>query len=88
MIRPSLMVVVLALAGCHNACQDICFKMQRYAESECGLVVDEGDLDACLDAQAGSNSRDQRAVCRDYNTERDIADEWGCEELQDYFESQ
>lgn len=81
-------VALLVLSGCHNACQDICVKMKNYAESECGLVVADDDLATCIDAQAGAASREQRAVCRDYNTQGDIADEWGCEELADYFDAE
>jgi hypothetical protein len=75
----------LALTSCHNACQDICFDMRDYAEQKCDMVVPDGDLDACLAGEAGDNSSDDRQACRQYNNQRSIDEEWGCDELRDYF---
>lgn len=81
----SLLVACVLLSGCHNACQDICFEMRDYAEQKCGMVVNDGDLDACLQQEAGSGSRDDRQACRQFNSQHHIDEEWGCDELNDYF---
>lgn len=81
----SLIFSLLLLTSCHNACQDICYEMRDYAENKCGMVVDDGDLDACLQQEAGSASRDDRQACRQYNSQHHIEEEWGCDELQAYF---
>lgn len=71
-------------AGCDNSCQQICDRMANYAE-DCGIDVSREDVQACKDAQAGSASRDDRAVCRENNGRSDIRDEWDCEEVGAYF---
>lgn len=84
------LVVVLAvgastlLASCDNSCQQICDRMARYAE-ECDIEVSKEDIQACKDAQAGSNSSEDRAACRENNSGSDIRDEWECSELRAYF---
>jgi hypothetical protein len=79
-------IALLPLGACRNSCQQVCVEMAKYAEDECGLTVPDEQIDACIDAQAGDASRDNRGVCRDYGNPSSIEQEWGCEELADYFD--
>jgi hypothetical protein len=72
------------LAGCDNACQQVCDQMAAYAE-DCGISVSDDEVEACKDAQAGSASRDDRSVCRDVNSRRVIEEEWTCDDLSAYW---
>ena len=73
------------LAGCHNACQDICVEMARYAEDECGYTIPDADVDACIEAQKESTPEDRQA-CRQNGNAGTIETEWGCDELENYFD--
>jgi len=78
------LAALLAAPGCTNACGRICKQMADYAE-ECGLTVTDAELDECLEAQAGKESRDDRAACREYNDPEVIRQEWSCDDLEDYW---
>lgn len=78
-------VLPAVIAGCDNSCQQICDRMAAYAENECGLTVTKEDVDLCKDEQAGKASRDDRAICREFNGRQTIEEEWDCEELSAYW---
>ncbi len=78
-----LLGAALLASGCRNACQKICKDMAEYAE-ECGYTVTDEDLKECYKSQKGSESRDDRAVCRAFNDEEQLRAEWSCEDLEDY----
>lgn len=77
--------LALLLPGCNNACQDICLEMARFAERNCGITVPDDEVDACIEAQAGEASKDDRQACREFGNQSSIEEEWGCEELESYF---
>lgn len=84
----AVILAVLALpalaSGCDNSCQQVCDRMAKYAE-ECGLPVSRDDISACKDAQAGKESRDDRAFCREFNGQKIIEEEWDCNDLRAYW---
>ena len=73
------------LAGCQNPCQDLCNDMANFARTECDIDVPDAQVDACIDAQDATDDRDALRVCRQFDSSRDIEEEWGCEELERYF---
>ena len=84
-LRAASFVMAAFIAGCDNSCQQICDRMAAYAENECGLTVTKEDIELCKDEQAGAASRDDRAVCRQFNSKKTIQAEWDCEELSAYW---
>ena len=72
------------VGGCHNSCQQICSKMRKYAE-ECGISVSQDELSACFERQAGSESKPDRPICREYGDLDTIKQEWSCEDVEDYW---
>lgn len=73
---------VAALTGCHNACQDTCKEMARYAE-ECGYTVNDDQVKACIDDFSRSNTeKEDREHCAE-NIDN-IRNEWSCEEAGRY----
>ncbi|TNE84539.1 MAG: hypothetical protein EP330_29055 [Deltaproteobacteria bacterium] len=80
-----LLVLTLALlGGCQNSCQQICSRMARFAE-DCGHTVPQAQIQACIDAQAGAASADDRATCREFGSLSDIEAEWTCDDVAVYF---
>ncbi len=77
-------LIALTTAACDNSCQQVCDRMARYA-SDCDLDVTSDDIKECKAAQAGAESRDDRAVCREYNGSSTIRDEWECDDVRAYF---
>jgi hypothetical protein len=87
-MRKLAVLLVLLASGCHNACQDVCHTMANYAENECGYTISDGDLDACFDRMAGKNLEDgARKACRQFGSKSDIDENFGCDELADYFDA-
>lgn len=85
MIRLFLVTVgLLAATACRNACQDICPRMKAYAE-DCGFEVSQDELRTCIQEQSGSNSSDDRAICRQEGSRSTLREEWTCEDLSDYW---
>ncbi len=76
--------IVSALSGCRNACQQICPLMAAYAR-DCGHEVSSAEVSACVAAQSGSASSDDRAVCREAGSRSVIREEWTCDDLSDYW---
>lgn len=78
--------LVAQLAGCQNACQELCGRMADYA-AECGLPpVSDAEMDACIQRQQGSAlDKGDRGVCRQFNDPSIIRSQWQCEDLSDYF---
>jgi hypothetical protein len=87
-LRMPMVAIVLALAGCKNSCQELCEVMADFAADECGLVVTPQEIDACIESQAGKDNKEDRATCREFGSAEKIREEWGCEELEDYFDAQ
>ena len=83
---PALFGIAVLASGCHNACQKTCKEMAEYAE-ECGFTVSDDALKDCYKGQAGSASREDRAVCREFSDGDTIRQEWSCEDLEDYITS-
>jgi hypothetical protein len=77
-------MLLAMLGGCQNACQRICGRMASYAR-DCGYEVSAEEVRACRRAQAGEESREDRAVCRDFGDLQAIREEWTCEDLEDYW---
>lgn len=75
--------LLLALAGCHNACQDLCKTMADYA-TECGHPVTDADLDACYARQSNPEHDDAKA-CRDFGDPASVRNQWSCDEIALYF---
>jgi len=86
-MRPVLFSALIGLAsltaGCDNSCQQICDRMARYAE-DCDFEISREDIQACKDAQAGASSRDDRAICREFNSSNVIREEWDCDDIRAY----
>ncbi len=80
----TIAVIFTILPGCRNSCQQICPRMQAYAE-DCGFTVTSEEVRACVASQSGSASRDDRAVCRDAGDRSTLRDEWTCDDLSDYW---
>lgn len=86
MVRPmrTLLILTLTLAGCQNSCQQICSRMAEFAE-DCGHTVPGDQVKACIEAQAGSASADDRQTCRAFGSLSSIETEWTCEDVAVYF---
>ena len=80
----ALGMLLTLVGGCQNACQRICGRMASYAR-DCGYEVTSEEVRACRKAQAGQESREDRAVCRDFGDPQAIREEWTCEDLEDYW---
>ncbi len=72
-------------AGCGNPCQDLCKDMAAYAEDECGITVPDAQVTACIEAQAETTDDAALKVCRQYDSKSAIEEQWGCDELDQYF---
>jgi hypothetical protein len=79
-----VLVVAAGSAGCRNACQEICGRMANYAE-DCGIEVDDEDIDACIDEQADAESETLKS-CRQNGSAEDIRNTWDCDTLLEYFQ--
>lgn len=77
-----LVLLSLALAGCNNACQQICVDVAVYAEQECGQTVPEEELAACREAYADPDDAtlDQCAASQDADALREW---WDCDDLSE-----
>ncbi len=81
------------LAGCRNACQDLCKEMADFAE-ECGQTVSRDDLRACYEANSrkalAEGGSDTAGDAYDVATCRDVAgklrEEWTCDDIAPYFD--
>lgn len=75
-----LVPFLLLLAGCGNACQQMCVDLAVYAENDCGLTIPDGEVDACKEANAEADDArlDQCAETRDPEAMREW---WDCEDL-------
>ncbi len=79
-----LAVSLMALPSCQNSCQRICSRMAAYAR-DCGQQVPARQVRACVDAQSGQASRDDRRVCRQSGNAGTLRDEWTCDDLAVYW---
>ena len=76
-------VTLAASSGCSNPCQQVCLRMDSYAE-ECGLNVPESEVDSCVDLYK-SPAKEDVEFCRDYGDLDTIKRQWSCEDLEDYW---
>lgn len=76
----------LLLSGCENSCQQICHRMAAYAR-DCGYEVSHADVAACVEAQAGQASANDRAVCRRLGGRADLRSQWTCDDVGAYFDA-
>ncbi len=83
-LRTLAILSLLGSGACNNSCQALCVRLAHVAETDGGIVFPAEDLTACIEEQAGSESRDDRKTCRSSNSKSDIRDEWTCEDM-DYF---
>lgn len=82
-----LLVGILLLGGCRNACQALCVDINDYAV-ECGFTPPSdgpGSLKECLrDHGLFDVEREDRQVCR--TSGDDLREEWTCDDLAEYFD--
>lgn len=73
--------LLFALAGCRNACQQLCVDVAMYAE-ECGHTVNQDEVDTCIDSKRtstiGQEKIQQCAATRDPEKLREW---WSCDDL-------
>ena len=75
-------IVVSGLTACGNACQDTCKELASYAE-DCGYVVNEEEVDACIDDFSRANTTaEERDHCKEFVD--NVSDEWSCQEAARY----
>ena len=86
-MRLALLALTLALPACQNSCQAICGRMARFAE-DCGQTVPQDQVRACIDAQSGSASSEDRQTCRSFGSLSNIESEWTCDDIAVYFARQ
>jgi hypothetical protein len=77
-----VVLAIVVLAGCHNACQGVCHEMAKAAK-DCGIVVSDSEMQSCIDSQA-KPTRPQRQACPTIDAET-IATDWDCDEIGSYF---
>ncbi len=70
------------LTGCQNECQQVCLNMADYAESPCKKTFPEAQIDACLEKYADATEK-ELATCSAYGST--IAEEWSCDDIEEYF---
>lgn len=85
MWRVALVIGWACLAGCQNACQEICGRMAEYATDECGLPVSDDEIGACVERQSSGLEHEDLAACRDFGDAEVIRAQWSCEDLSDYW---
>lgn len=78
-----LVASIVSLGGCHNSCQSLCPDMAKVAE-DCGFEVSNEDMSACFEQLRDVERADLKA-CRQVTGADDIAEEWGCDEVDDFF---
>ncbi len=81
MSRFALVALTFGLAGCGNACQNICTPMADYARS-CGLTVTSGDIAQCEQANSGDVSQQQADVCNEYSDPVKMRAWWSCSDVK------
>ena len=74
----------VTLTACRNSCQQICPRMAAYAE-DCGFTVTSEEVGACMAAQAGAESKEDRQICREAGDRATLREEWTCDDLSDYW---
>ena len=79
------MLVLLVLAGCNNACQQICVELANYAQDDCGLTVTQDQITECQESQAdlpeGRNEQCLEVADPEY-----IREWWTCDDLAQNFQ--
>ena len=81
-----LLLAPMVLAGCGNACQDLCGDMASFAEDECGLTWSKEDIKTCeADHKRSETTADGRAICADEG--EGLQEEWSCDDLDAYFDA-
>lgn len=78
-------LIVVAGAGCRNACEQVCVNMASYAKDDCALPVDDSELDACIERQSGDLDKEDLAACRDFGSPEVLRTQWTCDDLSEYW---
>lgn len=84
MARQGVFLILLALSGCNNPCQQLCVRMAAYAE-ECGFTVSDAEVDTCIAQEAEITDAEERKVCADYGAAETIRQRLSCEDLSAYW---
>ena len=79
------MWILLLSMGCRNPCQQLCLEIQSYAEEDCGMTIEEEQIQECVDKQNDAEKAQQESCS---NALPALRDEWECEELDLYFGSE
>jgi hypothetical protein len=79
------MFVLLLLAACNNACQQICDELAAYAEDDCGLTVSQDQVSECKKSQADLEAG-QNEACMEVADPEYIREWWTCDELAENFQ--
>lgn len=81
---PILLLTPIFAVGCNNSCQQICVTMKKFAK-DCGIEIDNNEVSECVKRQAGKESREDRAACREFGDMASIEEEWTCDDIQEYW---
>lgn len=77
------MLVLVALLGCQNPCQDLCQTMAARAEA-CGLSVTQDELETCVSANQNPTA-DWSAQCLEANDAARLEEWWTCDDLAENY---
>jgi hypothetical protein len=81
-----LFLPALLLAGCGNACQQLCDNLADFAASECAMTVDPDEVSTCREAYAGQSLAEGDAqACAASNDPEYIREWWTCDDLAENF---
>lgn len=85
MARLVSLLVLVALPGCGNPCQQLCNELADYA-AECGLTVSPAEVAQCRDDFSGANLEEGDAqTCADANNPEYIREWWTCDDVAENF---
>jgi hypothetical protein len=85
MIRCLPIVLLAALSGCGNPCQDLCTDMADYA-TECGYTVTADDIQGCRDQYASANlTPESVAACSENSDPEAMREWWSCDDVAENF---
>lgn len=77
------MLVLVALFGCQNPCQDLCQTMAARA-SECGLSISQDELESCVSSNQDVTP-EWAAQCLEANDPTRLEEWWTCDEVAENF---
>jgi hypothetical protein len=81
-----MLLFLLLVPGCKNACQQLCGDLQDYAK-ECGYDFTSEQLRQCYREHGrGDLEKGELGSCRDIAP--NLREEWTCDDFEDYFDAQ